>query len=207
MSNPFKYFKDKKEIWADVREPKIADYPLNSKWSWGYQNALATYNSRPHFPVSPELDAMLAHEQVIDRTEFDVYTPKANYKCPACKHTFLDKSGHGCMKGYLEADKIVWETLKPIAIPLPKEPKEYTPLNAYMELNPHLDKQDIPMDKEYSDDELLTMATKLLFVIWNRRKINSFLRTTVKVADSDKEYELLFMNLTPPQSPKEEKES
>jgi len=45
MSNPFKYFKDKKEIWAD--------WPTNFR---GLIENEIVYDLRPHFPVSPEPD-------------------------------------------------------------------------------------------------------------------------------------------------------
>lgn len=58
-------------------------------------------------------------------------------------------------------------------------------------------KEDDKGSDEYSDEKLLEMATKLIFVIWERRKVDSFLRTTVKVNDSGREYELVFMDISP----------
>ena len=66
---PFKYFKDKKEIWADWIRPNMHDY-TNEENDFQFIKDFMAYNSRPHFPVSPELDALLANEQVIDRSEF-----------------------------------------------------------------------------------------------------------------------------------------
>ena len=112
MSNPFKYFKDKKELWADWERPKSTD--SNEVWR--------AFADRPHFTVSPELDALLAHEQVIDRTEFDV-----RYK------RYMNEQGR-------------WTDA--IAIPLPKEREREFRNNISKETPMNKEQQDIPMDKD-----------------------------------------------------------
>ena len=92
MSNPFKYFKDKKELWADWVRPLTWN-----KKPTEYLDEINAYNSRHHFPVSPEPDwedGKIVYENV----DFNI----------------VEK----CYKGTGFHDE--WET---IAIPLPNEPE------------------------------------------------------------------------------------
>ena len=100
MSNPFKYFKDKKELWADWPEPKHNEFnPI-----YHFTEEEINYSRRPHFPVSPEPDW---EDGKI------VYEGK-DYRLDKHRIIGIDEGGANYIYG------------EPIAIPLPKEPEKPT---------------------------------------------------------------------------------
>jgi len=197
MSNPFKYFKDKKEIWADWVKPTRNNYPQFET----FDDVLNHYNSRPHFPVSPEPDwedGKIVYEGKDFKIEWLVktssYQGNAEYYIESEKKANLKYSEWSKWDGNCMAKT---EKPIPIAIPLPKEakvaidPREYAKIAAKNEgvYTPKLkskEQQDIPMEKD-----------------WVKRyeELRQTLNMTYAIQQLAKEVSAFA------QSPKEEKES
>jgi len=112
MSNPFKYFKDKKELWADWINPVTDAYVFQSFEK--YAEDMEAYISRPHFPVSPEPD--WEDGKIVYEDEDFKISPFCEHdlsKCICCS-TPPYKMGFNCINK------------TEIAIPLPKEPDAKT---------------------------------------------------------------------------------
>lgn len=67
--NTFVYLKSKKELWLVMEKPKPRQYPLGS-FGREFQYAAELYNSRLHYPVSDELDALLVDGEKKNENEF-----------------------------------------------------------------------------------------------------------------------------------------
>jgi len=145
MNQPFKYFKDKKEIWADFERPKSTD--SNEVWR--------AFADRPHFTVSPEPDwedGKIVEEGV--HFIFEDSCDKIRCHCPCHKNPGIIHIAACCKNGWIEMNK------KTIAIPLPKEccsicGSELVGGNCKRctekLCKPFPEQQDIPMDKEKAD--------------------------------------------------------
>ena len=180
MSNPFKYDKPKKEIWADWPIPSTGDYFDYTD----YHKACDQYDSRPHFTVSPEPD------WEDGKIVYEGKDYKRSYHCDNCD------TDCECVLNCKE---------QVIAIPLPKE-CEHEPLidtgvgyhycpACKQSWKP--EQQDIPMDKDglsdFLDDNLKQskedkVSNRMFMAGW----ISALMHVKVNFADR--------------QSPKEEKE-
>ena len=184
MSNPFKYFRDKKELWADMERPYLDNYAMVDDYDGSsmyagalYSKDLQEWNSRPHFPVSPELDALLAHEQIIDRKDFELkyYCDNGNTDCVCV----LNCEG------------------KEIAIPLPKEPEcpvcndtKFVPSKQYQDSDESCpwcvgntykaksEQQDIPMENPINNlnNTVMQWIEKYLIEDYGRSRWNKMTR-------------------------------
>ena len=219
MSNPFKYFKDKREIWADWPIPLSRNYVTDES----FNSAMIRWVGRPHFPVSPEPD-WEEGKIVYEEKDFKLSRPNAdNYN----QGTDCER----CMKPRLCDCEI--------AIPLPKEPKiaidprEYAKIAAKNEgvYTPKLklkEQQDIPMDKdewisvkdrlpEIEDDVDVYMckfgdvkgagASYIGFLTKDKKwTIADTVDGIIKDADNNSQYWVVTHWKERPQSPKEEKD-
>lgn len=68
--NTFVYLKSKKELWLDVPEPEPTSKYLNATDG----NKWLEWNSRLHYSVSDELDALLVEGQLVKDGEFKLET-------------------------------------------------------------------------------------------------------------------------------------
>ena len=209
MSNPFKYFKDKKEIWSDIPEPKHFEYTwdevVNTGW---YKKKHDEWVARPHFTVSHEPDwedGKIVEPNVHFRWQ-DKYECSLNWNCDC-------ENGGECRKPKANP---TWR----IAIPLPKEPETFYYCqhdiendNGKCEIQcPHCKAYYLPLEKQMKEQQDIPMdkdgGIYLTVAYWGDLTEEQLAIKIMNIGGG-KEWMIVSPDYTKrkPQSPKEEKES
>ena len=182
MSNPFKYFKDKVEIWAVMEKPKSNDYykPMDDTFTKEVE-----YDARPHFPVSPEPDwedGKIVYEGKdyiiyyggLDDKDYSIAIPLPKEKVKN-ETMNIDKIGYleSIMEKFGEAHTLLARTN------LPKE--QYNPISSllahakielftfYSAMKKEFpEQQDIPMEKDgwVTEKPAITKDCIMLVATW-----------------------------------------